>query len=82
MEPALKIEVWKLLSSNLMAVGSFVILMKNKFLLVHSSTYWNSDDNKASKKREKVIVKDKWKCLDFVFSQGNIRLDRCYFISK
>lgn len=60
-------------------VGSFAILMKNKFILVHSSTYWNSDDNEASKKREKANVKDKWKCLDLVFSQGNIRLDRCYF---
>lgn len=38
MEPALKIEIWKLLSGNFMMVDSFAILMKNKILLVHTST--------------------------------------------
>lgn len=51
--------------------GAFQHLMKQR---LHSKEC-------PSRKREKDNVKNKWRWLDIIFSQGNIRLARSYFIS-
>lgn len=51
--------------------GAFQHLMKHRH---HSKEC-------ANRKREKYNIKNKWKWLDLIFSQGYIRLARSYFIS-